>query len=132
VNKYRILLVEDNPLNRQLARDLLEYRGHEVALAATVDEAQGQLRQATPDIVLVDIQIPGGGGETLLRSIRACAAWKALPVAAVTAYAMAGDKERLIAAGFDAYIGKPIDTKTFGATVESLVHSAEPREKPDA
>lgn len=117
----RILVVEDNLLNLQLVRDILEYRGHDIEVATTVQEARARLRSARPDLVLLDIQLPGGGGELLLREIRASAALADLPVIAVTSQAMEGDRERLLAAGFDAYLSKPIDTRTFGPTVESFL-----------
>lgn len=126
MSKLRILMVEDNPLNRQLARDVLEVRGHEVTVAVDVDGARHQLERGTYDIVLIDIQIPGGGGEAVLKHMRERDNLKKLPALAVTAYAMAGDKERLLAAGFDGYIGKPIDTKSFGATVETFAETSSP------
>jgi two-component system cell cycle response regulator DivK len=116
----RILLVEDNSLNRRLVRDLLEYRGHEVVEAITADEARQRLREK-PDLVLMDLQIPGGSGEAVLGEIRADEQLRRLPVIAVTATAMAGDRERLLAAGFDAYLSKPIDTRTFGPVVEEFL-----------
>src|SRR6476469_1713600 len=91
----RILIVEDNPLNRLLIHDILELRGHEVFEAATVDEAR----------------------ETLA-SIRAD-----LPIIAVTSLAMPGDRERLLSIGFQGYLSKPIDTRTFGAAIESYLKS---------
>ena len=120
-----ILVVEDNPLNLQLVRDILEYRGHAVEVAMTVPDARLRLQAGRPDLVLLAIQVPGGGGETLLREIRASAALADLPVIAVTALAMDGDRERLLAAGFDGYLSKPIDTRTFGPTVESFVKRKE-------
>jgi len=119
--KARILVVEDNPLSLQLVRDLLEYHGHHIDSATTTREASDRLQAATPDLVLLDIQIPGGGGETFLREIRGNAALSHLPVVAVTALAMDGDQERLLKAGFDGYISKPIDTRTFGTIVESFM-----------
>jgi two-component system cell cycle response regulator DivK len=121
VNRLRILLVEDNPLNRRLARDVLEHRGHEVVEAVDVERGWAAAQGGTLDVVLLDVQIPGGGGELLLRRIRASSALAALPVVAVTAFAMEGDRERFLAMGFDSYLSKPIDTRTFGATVEGLV-----------
>lgn len=118
----RILVVEDNALNLQLVRDILEYRGHEVVSAASVPEARSRLIETRPDVVLLDIQLPGGGGETLLDEIRS--ATPDLPVIAVTALAMDGDRERLLKAGFDGYLSKPIDTRTFGPTVESFLEGS--------
>jgi len=114
----RILVVEDNPLNLQLVRDILEYRGHQVDSATTVDEARDRLRSVTPHLVVLDILLPGGGGETLLQEIRANPDLAHLPVIAVTALAMEGDQEHLLEAGFDGYVSKPIDTRTFGPAVE--------------
>jgi CheY-like chemotaxis protein len=116
-----ILLVEDNPMNRILVRDILSRRGHEVIEAGSVQEGRDRLAAAVPDIVLLDIQIPGGGGEALLLQIRADPRLARVPVIAFTAYAMRGDRERFLAAGFDGYVSKPIDTRKFGAEVEAYV-----------
>lgn len=121
----RILVVEDNPLNLELVRDILEYRGHQIESAATVSEARQRLDASRPDLVLLDVQIPGGGGEALLREIRVNDALAGLAVIAVTALAMEGDRERLLGAGFDGYLSKPIDTKTFGQSVESFLKRKE-------
>lgn len=115
----RVLLVEDNVMNRTLVRELLEQRGHEVVDAHNVTEARLRLSEPPFDVVLLDIQVPGGGGVAVLDYIRATASLKHLPVLAVTAQAMAGDRERLLETGFDDYISKPIDTKTFGSIVEA-------------
>lgn len=119
--RARILVVEDTPLNLQLVRDILEHRGHEIQAAVTVQEARERLQRSKPDLVLLDILLPGGGGELLLREIRASAALADLPVVAVTALSMEGDHERLLGAGFDGYLSKPIDTRTFGSAVESFL-----------
>ena len=117
----RILVVEDHPLNLRLVRDILEYRGHAVEAATSVEAARQALSGARPDLVLLDIQLPGGGGEALLREIRGSAALAGLPVIAVTALAMEGDRERLLHAGFDGYLSKPIDTRAFGPEIESFL-----------
>lgn len=117
----RILVVEDNPLNLRLLRELLEHRGHAVDWAMSVDEARERLRSTRPELMLLDIQIPGGGGELLLREIKSDPCYADLPVLAVTAFAMAGDRQRLLASGFDGYFSKPIDTRTFGPAVESYL-----------
>jgi len=121
VSRLRILLVEDNALNRRLARDVLEHRGHAVVEAVDVEQGWTTAQGAHLDVVLLDVQIPGGGGEALLRRIRETAEVAALPVVAVTAFAMEGDRERFLAMGFDSYLSKPIDTRTFAAAVEDLV-----------
>lgn len=117
--KLQILLVEDSLLNRKLARDILTARGHEVVEAGSGDEAKQKLASMDPDVVLLDVMIPGGGGEAIAALIKSSDRHYKVPVIAVTAFAMPGDKERLLASGFDAYISKPIDTRQFGPTVES-------------
>ncbi len=120
----RILIVEDNPLNRLLFHDILQLRGHEVLEAATVDEARAVLARSTPDLVLLDVQIPGGGGEAVIREVRKRRDLAALPIVAVTSLAMPGDRERLLSIGFQGYLSKPIDTRTFGAAIEAFLTPA--------
>ena len=115
-----ILVVEDNQLNRDLVRAVLECRGHEVREADSVETAREALAARLPAVVLLDVQIPGGGGERLLREVRARPDWARLPVIAVTALAMPTDEARLLALGFDGYVPKPIDTRAFGPYVESF------------
>ncbi|MHB2019893.1 MAG: ATP-binding response regulator [Candidatus Xenobia bacterium] len=131
-NPLKVLIVEDNLLNRRLVRDILCHRGHQVLEAGSVPEARACLRESLPDVVLLDIQIPGGGGEMLLAEIRQEPRLASLTVVAVTAFAMSGDRERLLAEGFDAYISKPIETLTFGPEVESLAHARNGVSVPDA
>jgi CheY-like chemotaxis protein len=119
----RILLVEDNPANRRLVRDLLKFRGHEVVEANDGSEFWAKL-WPLPDVVLMDLQMPGESGEQILARIRSDDRIASLPVVAVTASAMAGDKERLMRAGFDGYLSKPIDVRSFGSVVESFVKKA--------
>jgi two-component system cell cycle response regulator len=89
--------------------------------ANSVPEARERLRTARAEIVLLDVQLPGGGGDAVLGTIREDPALAHLPVVAVTAFAMGGDRARLLAAGYDGYISKPIDTKTFGAEIEDFI-----------
>jgi CheY-like chemotaxis protein len=121
----RILVVEDNPLNRLLVHDLLELRGHAVVEAATVDEARALLARERPDLLLLDVQIPGGGGEAVIREVRQRPELAHLPIIAVTSLAMPGDRERLLSIGFQGYLSKPIDTRTFGASIESYLKTRE-------
>jgi CheY-like chemotaxis protein len=116
-----VLLVEDNANNMMLARDLLEHGGHETLAARDVREALVHLAEVTPDIALVDIQIAGGGGQAVLEAMRNVPRLATIPVIAVTAQAMDGDRERIVEAGFDGYISKPIDTRTFVSTVEGYL-----------
>ena len=98
--------------------DLLEMRGHEVVAADAVESARAALLDAELGLVLLDIHIPGGGGELLLREIRERASTRRLPVIALTASAMTGDRERFLRQGFTGYMSKPIDVRSFGPTVE--------------
>jgi two-component system cell cycle response regulator DivK len=123
-----VLVVEDNAMNRRLVRDILEHRGHTVVEARDVAEARAQLARLTPDLVLLDIQIPGGGGELVLREIRRDPRLFHLPVLAVTALAMPGDERRLLADGFSGYLAKPIDTRSFGPVIESFLEQRHERE----
>ena len=123
-----ILLVEDDPLSIILVSDLLASRGYQVHTASDVSGACAQLRAVPPALVLLDVQIPGGGGEAVLAQIRAQPALASVPVIALTALAMAGDRERILALGFDDYISKPISLKPFLALIEArLTHSRSSR-----
>ena len=115
-----VLVVEDHPLNRKLVRDLLENAGHTVVEAIGVEDGWARLEEQSFDFALLDIQIPGGGGEALLDRIRANEATAGLPVAAVTALAMPGDRERLLTRGFDAYASKPLDLRAFMHLIRRL------------
>jgi CheY-like chemotaxis protein len=119
--RARILIVEDNPLNRLLIHDVLELRGHEVIEAATVAEACRLLETQRPDLLVLDVQIPGGGGEAVIREVRKRRELAGLPIVAVTSLAMPGDRERLLSIGFSGYLSKPIDTRTFGAAIEAFL-----------
>lgn len=112
----RILVVEDNPMNAHLARVVLELDGHAVVEAASGAALRALLAAGTaPDVVLMDILLPDTDGVTLLAEVRAHL--PAVPVIALTAHALTGDEARLLAAGFDGVMTKPINTRTFAATV---------------
>ncbi|MDP2309176.1 MAG: response regulator [Pseudomonadota bacterium] len=117
----RTLIVEDHALNRCLLRDLLEWHGHEVVEAIGGEDAWTALDLEPPDLVLCDIQIPGGGGERLLARIRADARMAEVPVVAVTALSMPTDRTRLLDAGFDAYVAKPFDRRALLEVVDGFV-----------
>ncbi len=116
-----ILIVEDSPDNMKLFRTVLSLRGHTVVPLTGGDNLMEALDQHQPDLVLMDIQLPGRDGFALLKDVRASKAHTALPVLALTAHAMAGDKEKAQAAGFDGYITKPIDVRTFAGEIESAL-----------
>jgi CheY-like chemotaxis protein len=117
----RILLIEDNPQNRYLAKFLLEQRGHKVIEAETGPQGLAMASEAHPDLVLLDIQLPGMDGHAVARALKADPAVKSIPIVAVTSYAMAGDREKCLAAGAEGYIEKPINPETFVAEVERFL-----------
>ncbi|HVR62786.1 MAG TPA: response regulator [Polyangia bacterium] len=122
-SRARILVVEDNAPNRQLLHDILQLRGHDVLEAANVDEATRALASVPVDLLLLDVNIPGGGAEAVIREARRTLRLGALPIVAVTSMAMPGDRERLLGSGFQGYLSKPIDTRTFAATVEQFLRA---------
>jgi CheY-like chemotaxis protein len=107
-----ILIVEDSPDNMKLFRTLLTLKGHRVTGIPGGEELFGTLAAGPPELVLMDIQMPGKDGFELLAEIRA-SSYRELRVIALTAHAMSGDREKAIAAGFDGYITKPIDIRLF-------------------
>jgi CheY-like chemotaxis protein len=122
--RARILVVEDNPASRLLVRDILTHRGHEVIEAVSAEGARARL-SPPPDLILMDLLLPGTeGGELLIGEIRSKKELAKVPVIAVTASAMSGDRERLLRAGFDGYMSKPIDTRAFGPLVETHLGKA--------
>src|SRR6202044_1211706 len=116
----RILVAEDNPVNQQLALHLLERRGHSAVVAENGREALSAIEKHKFDLVLMDVQMPEMGGLEATRAIRERekSTGGHLPVVAMTAHAMQGDRERCLAAGMDGYLAKPIDPKVFLETVE--------------
>ena len=104
-----VLIAEDNPVNRELLRELLEIRGYTVIETCNGQEAMEQLQKARPDILLLDLNMPVLDGFETIEKIRKHPGFTTLPVLAVTAYAMRGDRDKILAAGFDGYLSKPID-----------------------
>lgn len=113
----KVLLVEDNERNAKLVRDVLAHAGLEVVIAGSGEACLGLAEGV--DVVLMDINLPGMTGVEALAALRA--AGVTVPVAAFTAYAMAGDRDRLLAAGFDGYIEKPVDVRAFPGQVKALL-----------
>jgi CheY-like chemotaxis protein len=107
----KILVVEDNDRNRRLIRIILKAKGYEVIEAATAEEAIIQLKNEPIALILMDIQLPKMDGLELTRTIKENPDTKDIPIIALTAYAMKGDREKFLAAGCDGYIGKPVDTQ---------------------
>jgi len=112
-----VLIIEDNERNLKLARDLLEIHGFRTAEATDATSGIALALQVQPDVILMDIQLPDIDGVTALQRLRADSRTASIPVLAVTAYAMTGDRRRFLNVGFDDYITKPLDVKRFPAQV---------------
>ena len=113
----QVLVVEDNERNMKLFRDVLESSGYRTLEATTGERAVELVVEHRPDLVLMDIQLPGIDGVEALGRLRAEERTASVPVLALTAQAMDGDRERFLAAGFDGYLSKPVDIADFIATV---------------
>lgn len=116
-----ILVVDDNDAGQLLVLTVLQLEGFEVESAGSSAEVLEVLRQRTPDLILMDVQLPGQDGLSLTRQLKADAATAAIPIVALTAYAMAGDREQAIAAGCIGYITKPIDTRNLGNQIRRIL-----------
>lgn len=125
MNPARILVVEDNPMNMELAVDLLRLRGHEVLSAVTGQEALEISVREKLDLILMDVQLPGMDGLAVTRKLKENPATEHIPVVALTAHAMKGDEERMLSHGCVGYIAKPINTREFPAAVEKFIGSTE-------
>jgi CheY-like chemotaxis protein len=115
-----ILVVEDNDMNMQLVEFLLEEGGYAIVKATSGEEALALARgsEAAPDLILMDIHLPGMDGLTVVRAMKEDARTARIPILALTAHAMRGDRDRFLDAGCDGYLSKPIDVKTFLASIE--------------
>jgi two-component system cell cycle response regulator DivK len=111
VARERILIVDDNVQNLKLARVILANEGYEVWTAADAEDALALLRTSRPEVILMDIQLPGMDGLQFTRQLKADPSTRSIAVIALTAYAMKGDEEKALAAGCDGYVSKPIDTE---------------------
>lgn len=118
-----ILIVEDNPLNMELARDLLETRGYLVREATTAQEGIDAIHSHKPDLVLMDVQLPGMDGLTATRLLRQDNTLTDLIIVALTAHAMKGDEEKVLQAGCNGYISKPIDTRQFTTQIAGYLQN---------
>jgi two-component system sensor histidine kinase/response regulator len=116
-----VLVIEDNPLNLELVRDVLMAAGMKVVEARTAQEGLTAASELKPTLILLDIRLPGMDGFAVLGRLKADSATASIPVVALTAQAMVGDREHALAAGFDEYIPKPIDTRTLADTVRALL-----------
>jgi CheY-like chemotaxis protein len=117
-----ILIVDDAPLNLKLAAMILEREGYQIHRATDAKEALTILNSLRPDLILLDIQMPGMDGMEMVRRLKADPETAGIVVVALTAHAMVGDDEKAYAAGFDGYITKPIDIASFRAQVREYLH----------
>ncbi|MCR4292659.1 MAG: response regulator [Candidatus Kuenenia sp.] len=121
MSNKNVMVVEDNEKNRKLIRVVLKAKGYNVIEATTGEEALSLLKEQRPDIILMDIQLPGIDGLTLIRQIKADVDKKDIPIIAVTAHAMKGDEQKILDTGCDAYMSKPIDTRELPLTIEKYL-----------
>ena len=121
----KILVVEDNDMNMQLVEFLLEEGGYDIVKAASGEEALAITRDgaSAPDLILMDIHLPGMDGLSVVREMKSDLRTQKIPILALTAHAMRGDKDRFLEAGCDGYISKPIDVKTFLSSIEQFMKS---------
>jgi CheY-like chemotaxis protein len=116
-----ILVVEDNEKNRKLVRDVLTFKGYEIIEAETGEEGVRLAHELHPDLILMDIQLPGIDGATALRQLRGDPATRMIPALAVTASAMIQDRQTIMAAGFEGYQSKPLNIKAFLEAVRQVL-----------
>ena len=121
-----VLVVEDNPLNRKLVRDVLGHAGFRVLESEDAEQGIELARSEQPDLILMDVQLPGIDGVQALGRLQADAATAAIPVVALTAFAMKDDRERFLAAGFHAYLEKPISVTALPGQIAALIAGREP------
>ncbi|MEX0763222.1 MAG: response regulator [Dehalococcoidia bacterium] len=119
-----ILVVEDNPMNSELVADLLAAAGYKVVPADTAEEGLTLAESAHPNLILMDISLPGMDGLEAARVLKRHPETGNIPIVALTAHAMNGDEAAALAAGCNGYITKPINTRTFVGTVESFIEAA--------
>jgi CheY-like chemotaxis protein len=125
MSQRTVLVVEDNDMNMQLVEYLLEEGGFMIVKAASGEEALAITRSGDapqPDLILMDIHLPGMDGLSVVRQMKTDERTKTVPILALTAHAMRGDRDRFLDAGCDGYISKPIDVKTFLSAIEQYLH----------
>jgi two-component system, cell cycle response regulator DivK len=120
----KILIVDDNENNRLLMSDILQYRGYEILEAEDGGKGISMARELKPDLILLDMQMPGIDGFAAARMLKSDPLTKDIKVIVVTSFAMKGDREKIIALGVDDYVAKPIDTRQFPILVEKYIGPA--------
>jgi CheY-like chemotaxis protein len=124
-----ILIVDDNPIDLKLSAELLDLEGFKVESAVDAEQAQLILQRLVPDLMVVDIALPGMDGLTLTRIVKADAKLRHVPVVALTAFAKRGDEQSAAEAGCDRYLIKPVDTKKFGEQIAETLAASRVRRK---
>lgn len=119
---HKILVVEDNPQNMKLVMMMLRPHGYSLIGASDGEEALGMAEREKPDLIIMDIQLPGIDGLEVTRRLRQLPLFQHVPIIAVTAYAMKGDEEKILAAGCDAYLSKPVDTRELPRVIAAMLH----------
>lgn len=119
--KKTILVVEDNPKNMRLMRMILSANGYDVLEATDGEEGLKMAQEGRPDLIVLDIQLPKMEGTEVAKRLRAMPEFDGIPLIALTAYAMKGDQERILEAGFDSYMSKPIDTRELPSLVAQML-----------
>lgn len=122
----RILVIEDNLANMELVHYVLEAYGYQVSEALDGEAGLRQVREQQPDLIVCDLQLPGIDGFEIARQLKADAVFAAIPLIAVTAFAMVGDRERVLASGFDGYITKPLDPQVFVPQIAAFLQMPTP------
>jgi CheY-like chemotaxis protein len=120
-----ILIIEDNERNLKLVRDVLQFNGFQTAEARTAEDGLALASVSRPDLVLLDLQLPGIDGMEAFRQLRGSPPTAGVPVVAVTALAMKDDRERVLRAGFDGYLEKPISVRELASQVRAFLTAAE-------
>lgn len=126
MSQKKVLVVEDDEKSRRLLRDVLSWHGYEVVAVDSGEAGLREARMARPDIALLDIELPGMSGIGVLAELRRAYPQPRLPVLAVTASVMEQDRRNILAAGFDAYVPKPVQLRTLIATLRELLAEAAP------
>jgi CheY-like chemotaxis protein len=130
ISTWSVLIIDDEPDNIDVISVTLEFRSVTVKTAASGMEALTVLQDFHPTVILLDLTMPGIDGWQLQKTIRSDARTSHIPIIALTAHAMYGDKERVLAAGFDGYISKPVDVVTFVATLQEILTACVTPEQP--
>lgn len=121
-----VLIVEDNERNLELVRDILQAKGHDTLEARTAEEGLKVAHAQTPQLILMDIQLPGMNGIEALKALRAEPRTAGIPIVAITASVMQSDRQEIMSAGFDGFIEKPITVRSFMDVVEAALGAESP------